>query len=396
MSRTVTLEAAPATTLSVEKKTPTIRQIRNAIPEHCFKPTAWKSSAHAIFDCSVAALIAFAAYKTIPLVEYWPARWALWALYGYIEGLVFTGIWIVAHECGHGGLYTSNWANDIVGYTLHTSLLVPYFPWKYTHARHHRYTGHMEKDTAFVPHRAGEKSIGSKIAEVIGHAEDAPLYMFGGLVMHQLLGWQAYLLFYVSAGARSTPKALEGSSWAGSHFDPMANLWTPSQRPFVFLSTVGLGAVMFALYQLSGVIGVANTFLLYGLPYLWVNNWLVAITYLHHTHPDSHHYEASRWTFLDGALTTVDRPFGFIGRKVFHGIIDFHVVHHLFPSMPFYHAEEATKAMRPVLGDYYRRDDTPFWIALWKTFSSCQAVQPKEGEEGVLEWETKKTHVKSA
>jgi omega-6 fatty acid desaturase (delta-12 desaturase) len=64
--------------------------------------------------------------------------------------------------------------------------------------------------------------------------------------------------------------------------------------------------------------------------------------------------------------------------------------------MPFYHAEEATKAMRPVLGDFYRRDDTPFWIALWKTFTRCQAVQPKEGDSGVLEWQVKNTHVKSS
>jgi omega-6 fatty acid desaturase (delta-12 desaturase) len=274
MSRTVTIEAPRTTEVAVEKKPPTIREIRNSIPEHLFKPSALRSSAHAVFDCTVALVIAVAAYKAIPLVSYWPLRWALWALYGYIEGLVFTGIWIVAHECGHGGLFHTNFANDLVGYTLHTSLLVPYFPWKYTHARHHRYTGHMEKDTAFVPHRAGETSIGSKIAEMLGHSEDAPLYMLGGLIMHQLLGWQAYLLFYVSAGKGSTPKQLEGTSWAGSHFDPMAHLWTPSQRPFVFLSTVGLGAVMFALYQLSGVIGMTNVLLLYGVPYLWVNNWL--------------------------------------------------------------------------------------------------------------------------
>lgn len=30
-------------------------------------------------------------------------------------------------------------------------------------------------------------------------------------------------------------------------------------------------------------------------------------------------------------MSTVDREFGFIGRHIFHGIIEYHVVHHLFP-----------------------------------------------------------------
>jgi len=61
------------------------------------------------------------------------------------------------------------------------------------------------------------------------------------------------------------------------------------------------------------------------------NSSSVAITYLHHTHPEVHHFDAENWTFVKGALATVDRDFGWIGRHLFHGIIDTHVVHHLFP-----------------------------------------------------------------
>lgn len=57
---------------------------------------------------------------------------------------------------------------------------------------------------------------------------------------------------------------------------------------------------------------------------------IVAITYLHHTHPDLPHFDADNWAFVKGALATVDRDFGFIGRYLFHGIIETHVVHHLF------------------------------------------------------------------
>jgi fatty acid desaturase len=67
------------------------------------------------------------------------------------------------------------------------------------------------------------------------------------------------------------------------------------------------------------------------------NSAAVAITYLHHTHPDVPHFEADSWTFVKGALATVDRDGGFVGRHLFHHIIDDHVIHqfvYLNPSEP--------------------------------------------------------------
>lgn len=123
-----------------------------------------------------------------------------------------------------------------------------------------------------------------------------------------------------------------------------------------------------------------------------------------------HHYEPQSWTFVKGALATVDREFGFIGRHLFHGIIEFHVVHHLFPyvssiahpqsislkrnftnsvpssRIPFYYAEEATEAIKPVVGDLYRRDDRSFLGQLWTNFSKCKYVVPDETTPGALKW----------
>jgi hypothetical protein len=56
----------------------------------------------------------------------------------------------------------------------------------------------------------------------------------------------------------------------------------------------------------------------------------VAITFLQHNHPSVPRYERNSWTFTKGALSTIDRDFGWAGRFFFHNVIDFHVVHHLF------------------------------------------------------------------
>ncbi|KAL9528432.1 Delta(12) fatty acid desaturase [Sphaerulina musiva] len=373
----------------------TVGELRKAVPDHCFRASALRSTAHIIVDLTLASTLAVIGYLYINQIETSPLRWLTWAAYGYLQGLFFVGIWILAHEGGHGALYSSNAANNAAGFVLHSVLMVPYFSWKYTHARHHRYHNHMEKDTAFVPHREGEKTLAKKVADMLGHTEDAPLYHLALLILHQTFGWQAYMLSYASGGSASTPGKTSSFILWNSHFNPEAGIWTKSQRLAILASTFGVAAVFIGLCILGTHIGMTNVLLLYGVPYMWVNNWLVAITYLHHTHPDNQHFEADRWNYTDGALETVDRPFGFIGKHIFHGIIDCHVVHHLFPSIPFYHAEEATEAIRPMLGNRYKQDSTPFWLALWQAFTTCHVVKPAEGKPGVLQWAMKSGRVKT-
>ncbi len=77
---------------------------------------------------------------------------------------------------------------------------------------------------------------------------------------------------------------------------------------------------------------------MYIAPYLIVNMWLVMITLLQHTHPSLPHYNDQEWEWLRGALSTVDRSYGLLD-IVFHHIADTHVCHHLFSTMPHYHAQ---------------------------------------------------------
>lgn len=55
---------------------------------------------------------------------------------------------------------------------------------------------------------------------------------------------------------------------------------------------------------------------------------------------------------MRGGLSTIDRDYGWFNN--IHHDIGTHVVHHLFPQIPHYHLIEATEAVKPVLGQYYR------------------------------------------
>lgn len=50
------------------------------------------------------------------------------------------------------------------------------------------------------------------------------------------------------------------------------------------------------------------------------------LTYLHHSDPTIAHYRKSQWSFLRGAVSTVDRPLlGWAGRFFLHNVSHDHV-----------------------------------------------------------------------
>lgn len=75
----------------------------------------------------------------------------LWPILIITQGAFMTGIWVIAHECGHQSFSPYLFLNDFVGCILHTMLLVPYWSWKYTHGAHHSNSNSMNRDTVFVP-----------------------------------------------------------------------------------------------------------------------------------------------------------------------------------------------------------------------------------------------------
>ncbi|KAK0623817.1 bifunctional D12/D15 fatty acid desaturase [Immersiella caudata] len=370
-----------------EPQYPDIQTIRDAIPAHCFQPSVLRSMSYVVRDLALITSLGWAALTYIPAIANTPLRWAAWIAYGYLQGLFCTGLWILAHECGHGAFSLHQTFNNIVGWAAHSVLMVPYFSWKFSHHRHHRFTGHMEKDMAFVP-QTKENHKQPRLANLYLDPElfeDVPIVQLVKLVAHQLAGWQMYLLFNVSAGPAS--KQRDDAGWLRvSHFEPTSAVFRSNEALFIAISDLGLALTATALYFASTVVGWKTVFLMYGVPYFWVHHWLVAITYLHHNHPDVHHFDAKSWTFVKGALATVDRDFGFVGRHLFHGIIDTHVVHHLFPRIPFYYAEEATEAIKPVIGNHYHKETRSFIGQLWSTWKTCKYVEADPHVPGALIW----------
>lgn len=191
----------------------------------------------------------------------------------------------------------------------------------------------------------------------------------------------------------SGPSKYRGKT--NSHFNPNSALFVdrgketvePATRWEVVVSDFGFFLTIGGIVYAAQTWGTLTMIFYYFIPYLIVNLFLVLITYLQHTDSYIRHYRGKAFTWERGALATVDRSFGWLLDASLHHIADTHVAHHLFHTMPFYNAIEATKILRraDVLGPYYLRDNTPIPAALYRSWSYCRYV---DNEGDILEWRT--------
>ena len=334
--------------------------VRRLVPEELFRRSALTSFWHLARSLALAALL-FAAATRIATVPSAAARAALWAAYWVAQGTVLTGVWVIAHECGHQSFSDSKLLNDSVGWVLHSALLVPYHSWRISHANHHSNTCSMEHDEVFVP---------STLSEYSEMVMDTPLFNALDITKMLVFGWPFYLAANFAGPAKYRGKA-------NSHFNPAGALFEPHQFTDVLSSDLGFFGALGLLALACREFGVADVACFYFVPYLVVNLYLVLITYLQHTDSNVPHYRESEFTFMRGALSTTDRSFGWVIDDLLHHIADTHVCHHLFSTMPFYNAVRATAYLRAALGPHYLRDHTPIAQALWRSWRNARFVDDK-------------------
>ncbi|KAI8476515.1 MAG: fatty acid desaturase-domain-containing protein [Monoraphidium minutum] len=331
----------------------TLQELRAAIPEHCWKKARgagggggnpWRSLSFALLDLVIVAAMAWGAARA--------KSWAVWPLYWFAQGTMFWAMFVVGHDCGHGSFSDSRRLNDAVGHLMHSLILVPYHGWRLSHKKHHGNHGHIDNDESWHP-----------VTKTV----------------HDELGWQARL------GRLSFPGSLLSFPFylvwgspgrAHSHYHPHSDLFSKHQRPMVITSDICLAlmysALVAAMIMVGGgavaklycalaaamvMVGGGAVAKLYWAPWVVFVVWLDTVTYLHHHGPHDETmkmpwYRGKEWSYLRGGLTCLDRDYG-----AFSGIthnIGTHVVHHLFPQIPHYHLKEATAAIRPILGPYYR------------------------------------------
>lgn len=326
--------------------------------------------AYAVFSIVITFGPGLLAWQFLPMTWAWSPVWALYAL---VVGTNACGVWVVAHECGHGGFSDNKRVQDGVGFVLHSALLVPYYSWQRSHAIHHAKTNHVTDGETHVPKRtntsAGQRALAAR--KRLGAPIHTMLSIFGRLAF----GWPVYLLTGATGG---TERGTTNHFWPWAPFSKA--LFPARWARRVFASAIGVVVVIGLLISWAVAAGsIMPPLVLYVIPYLVCNAWLVGYTWLHHTGVDTPHFEGDDWSFVRGAFCSIDRPYGPVFDLVHHRIGSTHVAHHLFARIPHYHAKEATEAIAKAFPDLYRFDPTPIHKAVWGAAKDCVAVTPVEG-----------------
>ncbi len=316
----------------------TLQDVRSAIPARCFEPSTARSLAYAVLDVGIVVGL----YGLAATLD----SWWFFPIFWFLQGTMFWALFVIGHDCGHGSFSKHRWLNDLVGHLTHSFILVPYHGWRISHRTHHANTGNIDTDESWYP-----------VSEAQYRAMGWPEKMVRFTLL--LFAYPIYL-FKRSPGRQ------------GSHFLPSSPLFKPSEKQDVITSTIWWSAMVALLTVATVKFGFLFLLKYYLVPYVIFVVWLDLVTYLHHTEQDIPWYRSEDWYFLKGALSTIDRDYGWF--NPIHHHIGTHVAHHIFLSIPHYHLLEATEAIKPVLGEFYRKSNTSIWQDFWQSYKTCHFV----------------------
>jgi acyl-lipid omega-3 desaturase len=322
----------------------TLKDLKDAIPDYCFQPSTGRSLAYFFLDIGIIAGLYGLAYTI--------NAWFFFPLFWLAQGTMFWALFVVGHDCGHGSFSKHKWLNNLIGHLSHTPILVPYHGWRISHRTHHANTGNIDTDESWYPISKQTYDEMTPLTRAVRYS----LFLFA---------YPVYL-FLRSPGRK------------GSHFLPSSPLFRPSEKWDVITSTTCWIAMVVGLVAIGIFVGPLFLFNFYIMPYLVFVVWLDLVTFLHHTEADIPWYRNDSWYFLKGAISTIDRDYGLFNN--IHHNIGTHVAHHIFLNMPHYYLKDATAAIKPVMGEYFRESKEPIVKSLIRSAKACLFV-PNEGQK---------------
>jgi omega-3 fatty acid desaturase (delta-15 desaturase) len=359
-------------------KLPSLVEIKRAIPKHCFEPSLFKSLRYVLQDmlvvcvlfvvmrlvvdpgntpsCSVDDCFSNWSYsKLFRILVAWPCYW-------FLMGTWMWAIFVLAHDCGHGSFSKYAWINSVVGTLLDSLLLVPFWPWRLTHNHHHKNTGNMDKDEVFFPVFEPPNGFKKSSWALFFHTK-----VYFGLG----IAWLYYIVFGYSPFNSNPPS---------SFFSPSSPLFILKGKYFEVISSMVCTAMVLMITILYGYYdGFSRMVMYYYVPLFVFASWLVVTTFLHHG-TKVPWYVDHAWDYVRGNLSSIDRDYG-IFQSITHNI-GTHQVHHLFPAIPHYHLQEATRHFRQQFPHLVRKSDDRILYAFHDNFvdyaSHFEKINPEK------------------
>ena len=237
------------------------------------------------------------------------------------------------HECVHGSAASRRWLNTLVGHYASIFCFLPYHPWKAIHLEHHAWAGALDRDPTL-----------QEVRKVRERNRVPGLTRFAWATGLPLLALMQHLVFW---------------------FYPV-KLWREGQMAWsrLWRSLVSIGCLPAAYALMAMVIPHGLWFHDVGLA-LGLYLVLVEVVNLPH-HSDLPGYYAGAagtrppvWE-QSRCTRTCDYPWPVSELVMLN--FNFHVEHHLFPTLPWYRLRRARDLVRPALGAGYQQSRSIHWM----------------------------------
>jgi omega-3 fatty acid desaturase (delta-15 desaturase) len=328
-----------------------------------FRPTLRESFSHLLIDLLLLTLLLFAIYSVTVSGYY-----ILSLLLSLLAGNLFFSLFVLGHDCGHGSFSSNKTVNNIVGFLLHHFLLTPYWGWKKSHHKHHMFTGDIERDESFVPFTKDN-------AESVLGVRKNNKQSFFMVRFFNLITFLTGINFHIYTLYNPLTKC--------SHFLPNTVFLKKSDNKWIYLGT-GVSILFFSVLVFLTLKYPVVMLFSYWLPIMVCYHIMSFVTLMQHHHDtDSKWYYSQEWTRLKGALNTFDYRYGalnFIVSKLHHNIANFHLMHHIFASIPHYKLEAATTELVAQLDADYKPKQFSY-SEYFKIIWSCNYVDNRSADQ---------------
>lgn len=253
--------------------------------------------------------------------------------------IVFFQAFSLLHECGHGSFASRTWVNTLVGHYVSPLAFLPYFPWKYQHAVHHTWTGNMEKDPTLKVLGRWRAQKRVPLVMRIAWRTWIPL----GAVLNHVVYW-AYPITVWRTGIRGQLLRCTFSVvWLFACYAALAYAW-----PELFT---------FANFAPAIVV------------------YLIAAELVNLPHHADQRTTTGKLALWEQAYSTRSCDYPKVVSELLVLNFNFHIEHHLYPTLPWYRLRKARALLKPALGAGYHEAIGVSWNLEHRAMDMAKAVR---------------------
>lgn len=315
-----------------------LKDIVKTLPRECFQKDRRKAWLSVLITVS-AVIVGYIGLAYVP--------WFLLPLAWIFTGTALTGLFVIAHDCGHRSFAKRRWVNDWVGHILLLPLIYPFHCWRILHDHHHLHTNKLHVDNAWEPWTPE------------GYAETNPIVQTFYRGIRGRFWWIGSI-----------------AHWAILHFKPSNFSQRDRGKVKVSIAAVVIfGAVFFpTLILTTGIWGFVKFWLL---PWLVYHFWMSTFTIVHHTYPNIPFRPAETWNAAESQLAgTVHCDYPRWVEILCHDI-NVHVPHHISVAIPSYNLRMAHASLKQNWGSYIPESKFS-WPLMKQIVEQCHIYHPEK------------------